>query len=67
KSKKSKDPKPKKVSKPRNPPTHPPYEEMIKEAIVTLKEKSGSSQYAIAKCVEEKQKQLPPNFRKLLL
>jgi histone H1/5 len=41
--------------------------QMIKDAIVCLKEKTGSSQYAIAKFIEEKQKQLPPNFRKLLL
>ncbi|XP_047328180.1 histone H1-like [Impatiens glandulifera] len=59
-----KEPKPKKA---RNPPTHPPYLEMITEAIVSLKEKNGSSQYAITKFIEEKQKQLPPNFKKLLL
>lgn len=40
---------------------------MIKDAIVSLKEKNGSSQYAIAKFIEEKQKQLPANFKKLLL
>ena len=40
---------------------------MITEAIVALKEKTGSSQYAIAKFIEEKHKQLPPNFKKLLL
>ncbi|KAG6606395.1 Histone H1.2, partial [Cucurbita argyrosperma subsp. sororia] len=70
KSKKSKQPKEKKPAaarKTRNPPTHPPYEEMIKDAIVTLKERTGSSQYAITKFIEEKQKQLPSNFKKLLL
>lgn len=41
--------------------------QMINDAIVSLKEKSGSSQYAIAKFIEEKHKQLPSNFKKLLL
>ena len=40
---------------------------MIKEAILALKEKSGSSPYAIAKHMEEKYKaSLPANFRKTL-
>ncbi|CAJ2627736.1 histone H1-like protein [Trifolium pratense] len=47
--------------------SHPTYEEMIKEAIVTLKKKTGSSQFAIAKFIEEKHKNLSPNFKKLLL
>ncbi|GER29712.1 histone H1 [Striga asiatica] len=47
--------------------THPPYFEMVKDAIETLKERTGSSQYAITKFIEEKQKNLPPNFKKLLL
>ena len=47
--------------------SHPTYEEMIKDAIVTLKERTGSSQYAIQKFIEEKRKELPPTFRKLLL
>ena len=34
---------------------------------MSLKEKTGSSQYAITKFSEEKHKQLPTNFRKLLL
>ncbi|KAF5796940.1 putative linker histone H1/H5, domain H15, winged helix-like DNA-binding domain superfamily [Helianthus annuus] len=65
--------KPKKVkkapvkSKPRSPSLHPPYFEMIKEALVTLKERSGSSQYAITKFIEENQKNLPANFKKVLL
>lgn len=70
KSKKSKEPKAKKVSapkKPRNTPAHPTYFEMIDEAITTLKERNGSSQYAIQKFIEENHKHLPPNFRKLLL
>lgn len=40
---------------------------MVKEAIVTLKERTGSSQYAITKFIEENQKNLPANFKKLLL
>ncbi|KDO45885.1 hypothetical protein CISIN_1g029087mg [Citrus sinensis] len=47
---------------------HPPYSEMINEAITALKERTGSSQFAIAKFIEEKQKaSLPNNFKKLLL
>ncbi|PNY05452.1 histone H1, partial [Trifolium pratense] len=66
--KKTKESKPKKASKPRSPASHPTYEEMIKDAIVSLKERTGSSQYAIAKFIEEKHKQqLPSNFKKLLL
>ncbi|KEH20424.1 putative histone H5 [Medicago truncatula] len=45
----AKESKPKKASKPRNPASHPTYEEMIKDAIVSLKDRTGSSQYAIAK------------------
>ena len=41
--------------------------QMITEAIVALKDRTGSSQYAITKFVEEKHKQLPQSFRKLLL
>ncbi|MBA0574072.1 hypothetical protein Golob_001310, partial [Gossypium lobatum] len=48
-------------------PSHPPFLEMISDAIVSLKERTGSSQYAIAKFIEEKHKQLPANFRKVLL
>lgn len=41
--------------------------QMIVDAISTLKERTGSSQQAIAKFIEEKHKKvLPPNFRKLL-
>lgn len=66
------DPNPTKEAKPRKcdvakKATHLSYEEMVKDAIVTLKEKSGSSQYAIAKFLEKKHKQLPSNFKKLLL
>lgn len=40
---------------------------MISEAISTLKERTGSSQQAIVKLIEEKYKKvLPPNFKKLL-
>ncbi|CAK9145190.1 unnamed protein product [Ilex paraguariensis] len=46
---------------------HPPYFQMITEAITSLKDRTGSSQPAIAKFVEEKYpKQLPPNFKKML-
>ena len=38
------------------------------EAVSTLKERTGSSQYAITKFIEDKHKgHLPPNFKKLLL
>nr|GEU68999.1 histone H1-like [Tanacetum cinerariifolium]GEY57655.1 histone H1-like [Tanacetum cinerariifolium] len=53
-------------SKPKSPTLHPPYFEMIKEAIVSLKERTGSSQYAIIKFVEENQKNLLANFKKVL-
>ncbi|KAK1357639.1 Histone H [Heracleum sosnowskyi] len=47
--------------------SHPPYFEMIKDALLALKEKGGSSPYAIGKYIEEKRKAtLPGNFRKIL-
>ncbi|KAI3959172.1 hypothetical protein MKX01_023848 [Papaver californicum] len=47
--------------------SHPTYFQMIKEAILALKERSGSSPIAIAKYMEEKHsKILPENFKKLL-
>ncbi|XP_006298649.2 histone H1 [Capsella rubella] len=56
------------AKKPQNPKTaHPPYFQMIKEALMALKEKNGSSPYAIAKKIEEKHKpSLPESFRKTL-
>ncbi|KAK6922624.1 Linker histone H1/H5, domain H15 [Dillenia turbinata] len=66
---KEKKPKEKKEKKPRAPKTasHPPYFQMIKEALLALNEKSGSSPYAIAKYMEEEHKAvLPANFRKML-
>ncbi|XP_057475800.1 histone H1-like [Actinidia eriantha] len=58
----------KKPSGTKQPRAHTPYVELIKEAIVALKERTGSSQYAIAKFIEEKQKShLPANFKKHLL
>ncbi|PON40552.1 Histone H [Parasponia andersonii] len=49
------------------PAQHPPYFEMISEAIATLKERNGSSPQAITKIIEEKyEKVLPPNFKKLV-
>ena len=46
--------------------SHPSYHEMIGEAITALKERTGSSQFAIAKYIEEKHKGLPENFKKML-
>nr|AAF64525.1 histone H1 variant [Solanum chilense] len=47
--------------------THPPYFQMIKEALLALNEKGGSSPYAVAKYMEDKHKdELPANFRKIL-
>ncbi|KAF9673523.1 hypothetical protein SADUNF_Sadunf10G0033100 [Salix dunnii] len=52
----------------KKPRAYPTYQEMVKEALVSLKERTGSSQIAIAKFIEEKQKSnLPANFKKLLL
>ncbi|KAL0420087.1 UNVERIFIED_CONTAM: Histone H1 [Sesamum radiatum] len=46
---------------------HPPYIQMISEAITTMKDRTGSSQPAIAKFIEENYtKLLPPNFKKIL-
>ncbi|KAG8383753.1 hypothetical protein BUALT_Bualt04G0046600 [Buddleja alternifolia] len=64
---KEKKPKEKKMKKTTKTASHPPYFEMIKEAVLALDEKSGSSPYAIAKYMEEKHKSaLPSNFRKTL-
>ncbi|KAK4351719.1 hypothetical protein RND71_031032 [Anisodus tanguticus] len=50
-----------------SPIVHPPYFQMIKEAITSLKNLSGSSQPAISKFIEAKYKQfLPPNFKEIL-
>ncbi|KAL2552684.1 Histone H1 [Forsythia ovata] len=66
KEKKPKVPKEKKPKATKN-ASHPPYFEMIKEALLALNEKSGSSPYAIAKYMEDKHKAvLPANFRKIL-
>lgn len=65
-----KEPKAKKIAavkKPKSSPSHPSFLLMITEAIISLKERTGSSQYAITKFIEEKHKHLPPTFRKLLL
>ncbi|XP_042516843.1 histone H1-II-like [Macadamia integrifolia] len=46
---------------------HPPYFQMITEAISSLKDRTGSSQPAIAKFIDEKYGTgLPPNFKKVL-
>ncbi|KAJ8771028.1 hypothetical protein K2173_023353 [Erythroxylum novogranatense] len=66
KEKKPKAPKEKKSKQPKA-ASHPPYFQMIKEALLALNEKSGSSPYAIAKYMEEKHKAvLPANFKKIL-
>ncbi|THG20097.1 histone H1-like [Camellia sinensis] len=50
-----------------SPTLHPPYLQMISEAISSLKDRTGSSQPAIAKFMEEKYSSLlPPNFKKML-
>jgi len=54
---------PKTAAKPA--PSHPPYVEMIKAAISSLKERTGSSVQAITKYVEANYK-LPDNFKKVL-
>ncbi|RLM65317.1 hypothetical protein C2845_PM16G16750 [Panicum miliaceum] len=47
--------------------SHPPYFEMIKEAITALKERNGSSSHAIAKYMEDKHgPSLPANYKKML-
>ncbi|MBO8631104.1 histone H1/H5 family protein, partial [Staphylococcus aureus] len=68
KTKMAKAPKVPKPRKPKSAPAHPPYLEMISDAIVTLKDRTGSSQYAITKFAEDKHKgKLPSNFKKVLL
>lgn len=47
-------PKEKKARAPRKPAEHPPYVNMISEAIAALKERSGSSLPALKKCIGEK-------------
>ncbi|CAH3182156.1 unnamed protein product, partial [Porites lobata] len=49
---KAKSPVKKKPSKPKKPADHPPYSEMIKAAIVALKERGGSSRQAIEKYIK---------------
>ncbi|XP_058179807.1 histone H1 [Rhododendron vialii] len=66
KERKPKVPKEKKARAPKT-ASHPPYFQMIKDALLSLNEKTGSSTYAIAKYMEEKLKPvLPANFRKTL-
>ncbi|CAA2979039.1 histone H1-like [Olea europaea subsp. europaea] len=46
---------------------HPPYLQMISEAITTMKDRAGSSQPAIAKFIEVNYTaSLPANFKKIL-
>lgn len=60
-------PKAKKTASSKKPLSHPTFAVMITEAITSLKERTGSSQYAITKFIEEKHKELPPTFKKLIL
>ncbi|KAL2325376.1 hypothetical protein Fmac_024434 [Flemingia macrophylla] len=60
-------PKAKKTAASKKPLSHPPFAAMIAEAISSLKERTGSSQYAITKFIEGKHKELPPTFKKLVL
>ena len=48
----TKSPAKKKPSKPKKPADHPPYGDMIKAAIVALKERGGSSRQAIEKYIK---------------
>lgn len=66
---KERKPKLPKEKKPKQPKAaaHPPYFQMIKDALLALNERSGSSPYAIAKYMEEKHKdELPANYKKML-
>ena len=47
------------LKKSKSAPSHPPFIEMITEAIVTLKKTTDSSQYAVMKFIEQKHKQYP--------
>ncbi|CAH3121631.1 unnamed protein product, partial [Porites lobata] len=51
-SSQAKSPAKKKPPKPKKPADHPPYSEMIKAAIVALKERGGSSRQAIEKYIK---------------
>lgn len=51
---------------PKTAPSHPPYVEIVKAAIVALKERSGSSLPAIKKYVAENYKTLPTGWEKVL-
>ena len=50
---------------PKAAPAHPKYEEMVKAAIVALKDRNGSSVPAIAKYIGSSFK-LPGNYKKIL-
>eukprot|EP00192_Tetraselmis_astigmatica_P024949 CAMPEP_0117678328 /NCGR_PEP_ID=MMETSP0804-20121206/17237_1 /TAXON_ID=1074897 /ORGANISM="Tetraselmis astigmatica, Strain CCMP880" /LENGTH=158 /DNA_ID=CAMNT_0005487705 /DNA_START=34 /DNA_END=510 /DNA_ORIENTATION=- len=52
---------------PKEAPKHPKYEEMVADAISSLKDRTGSSLPAIVKFVDTKySKDLPENWKKLL-
>nr|ACU21349.1 unknown [Glycine max] len=60
-------PKAKKTASSKKPLSHPPFAVMIAEAIASLKERTGSSQYAMTKYIEGKHKELPATYKKLVL
>ncbi|EFJ20484.1 hypothetical protein SELMODRAFT_27495, partial [Selaginella moellendorffii] len=46
---------------------HPKYAVMVRDAIVSTKQRKGASALSIAKAIQSKHKgQLPDNFRKML-
>lgn len=47
-------------------PSHPPYVDIIKDAITTLKDRNGSSNQSIRKYVGSKYPSLPANWEKVL-
>ncbi|KAK7355976.1 hypothetical protein VNO80_15241 [Phaseolus coccineus] len=57
----------KKTAATKKPLSHPTFAVMIVEAITSLKERTGSSQYAITKFIEGNHKELPPTYKKLVL
>ena len=54
------------VMAPKVAPSHPPYVDIIKEAITSLKDRNGSSNQSIRKFVASKYPTLPANWEKVL-
>ncbi|GAB2291144.1 hypothetical protein Dimus_025401 [Dionaea muscipula] len=63
----TKEPQAKMKAAPLKSSAHPPFFGGISDVNVTSEERTGSSQYAIQELIEEKHKQLPSNFRKLIV